>query len=86
MNAFLLKEMAVIGLIVAAVVVAVLIFTSQTYAEVAVLVLTFLFAAILQQGTNFIMGRISFVSNAVTMVLQLARAQRGLRDHLLHPL
>lgn len=72
MNAFLLKEMAVIGLIVAAVVVAVLIFTSQTYAEVAVLVLTFLFAAILQQGTNFIMGRISFVSNAVTMVLQLA--------------
>ena len=72
MNAYLLKEMASIGLIVAAVVVAVLIFTSQTYAEVAVLVLTFLFAAILQQGTNFILGRISFVSNAVTMVLQLA--------------
>ena len=72
MNVYLLKEMAGIGLIVAAVVVAVLIFTSQTYAEVAVLVLTFLFAAILQQGTNFILGRISFVSNAVTMVLQLA--------------
>ena len=72
MNVYLLREMAVIGLLVAAVVVAVLIFTSQTYAEVIVLVLTFLFAAILQQGTNFILGRISFVSNAVTMVLQLA--------------
>ena len=72
MNAYLLREMAIIGLLVAAVVVAVLIFTSQTYAEVIVLVLTFLFAAILQQGTNFLLGRISFVSNAVTMVLQLA--------------
>ena len=72
MNAYLLREMAIIGLLVAAVVIAVLIFTSQTYAEVAVLVLTFLFAAILQQGTNFLLGRISFVSNAVTMVLQLA--------------
>ena len=72
MSDYLMKEMAVIGLIVAAIVVAVLIFTSQTYAEVIVLVLTFLFAAILQQGTNFILGRISFVSNAVTMVLQLA--------------
>ena len=72
MSVYLMKEMMGIGVIVAAVVVAVLIFTSQTYAEVAVLVLTFLFAAILQQGTNFILGRISFVSNAVTMVLQLA--------------
>ena len=72
MNVYLLREMAIIGLLVAAVVIAVLIFTSQTYAEVAVLVLTFLFAAIIQQGTNFLLGRISFVSNAVTMVLQLA--------------
>ena len=72
MSDYLLKEMAVIGLIVVAIVIAVLIFTSQTYAEVIVLVLTFLFAAILQQGTNFILGKISFVSNAVTMVLQLA--------------
>ena len=50
----------------------VLLITSQTYAEIPVLLLTFVVAAILNMGTNFIMGTISFVSNSVTTVLQLA--------------
>lgn len=66
------SEMQVIVVVVAIVVVAVLIFTSQTYAEVLVLILTFLAAALLNQGTNFLLGKISFVSNSVTIVLQLA--------------
>lgn len=37
-----------------------------------VLLITFVAAAILQMGTNFIFGTISFVSNSVTVVLQLA--------------
>ena len=66
------KEMQVIIVIVAIVVVSVLILTSQTYAEVPVLILTFLSAAILNMGTNFMLGKISFISNSVTIVLQLA--------------
>ncbi len=66
------SEMRVIMVIVAFVVVSVLLLTSQTYAEVPVLLLTFLSAAIINKGTNYMLGTISFVSNSVTVVLQLA--------------
>lgn len=66
------EEMQVIIVLVAVIVVSVLLFTSQTYAEVPVLLLTFLSAAALSSGTNFLLGTISFVSNSVTVVLQLA--------------
>ena len=66
------EEMNVIIVLVAIVVVTVLLLTSQAYAEVPVLLITFVAAAILQMGTNFIFGTISFVSNSVTVVLQLA--------------
>ena len=66
------KEMSVISVIVVIVVVAVLVLTSQAYAEVPILLLTFGSAALVQLGTNFLLGTISFVSNSVTIVLQLA--------------
>ncbi|SCY70656.1 efflux RND transporter permease subunit [Butyrivibrio sp. INlla14] len=66
------KEMSVISIIVVIVVVAVLLLTSQAYAEVPVLLLTFGSAALVQMGTNFLLGTISFVSDSVTIVLQLA--------------
>lgn len=66
------QEMNVIIVLVAIVVVTVLLLTSQAYAEVPVLLITFVAAAILQMGSNFIFGTISFVSNSVTVVLQLA--------------
>ncbi len=66
------EEMNVIVVLVAFVVVTVLLLTSQAYAEVPVLLITFVAAAILQMGTNFVFGTISFVSNSVTVVLQLA--------------
>ena len=68
----LAQEMAVISVLVAIVVVSVLLLTSQTWAEVPVLLLTFCSAALITKGTNFMMGTISFVSNSVTIVLQLA--------------
>ena len=68
----LAQEMGVISVLVAIVVVSVLLFTSQTWAEVPVLLLTFCSAALITKGTNFMMGTISFVSNSVTIVLQLA--------------
>lgn len=65
-------EMQVISVLVAIVVVTVLLLTSETWAEVPVLLLTFCAAALITKGTNFFMGTISFVSNSVTIVLQLA--------------
>ncbi|WP_026495094.1 MMPL family transporter [Butyrivibrio sp. WCD3002] len=66
------KEMNVISVLVVIIVVVVLVLTSQAYAEVPVLLLTFGSAALVQMGTNFLFGTISFVSNSVTIVLQLA--------------
>ena len=66
------KEMSVISILVGVVVVSVLLFTSQTWAEVPVLLITFCVAAIITKGTNYLMGTISFVSDSVTVVLQLA--------------
>ena len=60
-----------IGL-VAVILVLVLTFTSSTYAEVPILLATFLAAAIINKGTNFLLGRISFISDSVTIILQLA--------------
>jgi len=66
------KEVNMITAFVAVIVVVVLTFTSQTYAEVPIIGLTFIVAAIMNTGTNFLMGTISFVSNSVTTILQLA--------------
>lgn len=65
------SEVSVI-MVYVAVIVVVLTLTSRTFGEVPVLLLTFVTAMILNQGTNFLLGRISFVSNSVTSVLQLA--------------
>lgn len=72
LNAVLVEEMAGVLVIVVIVVLAVLLFTSSTYGEVLVLVATFLAAAITNMGTNFLLGTISLISNAVTLVMQLA--------------
>ena len=66
------KEMNVVSVLVAIIVVSVLLLTSQTWAEVPVLLLTFISAAAISMGTNYLLGTISFVSDSVTVVLQLA--------------
>ena len=68
------KEVNMITAFVAVIVVLVLAFTTDTYADVAVVGLTFIVAAILNKGTSFLLGTISFVSNSVTTILQLALA------------
>lgn len=72
--ASLQSEMQVIVVIAAIIIVVVLTLTSRSYAEVPVLIATFGVAAILNMGTNFLCGKISFISNSVTVVLQLALA------------
>ena len=54
------------------VIVLVLTLTSTAYAELPVLGLTFGVAILLGMGTNFLLGKISFISDSVGMLLQLA--------------
>ena len=70
--ALLAEQMSTVLIFVVLVVLAVLLFTSSTYAEIPVMILTFLVAAVVNLGTHFLLGTISFVSNSVAIVLQLA--------------
>ncbi len=74
LNAMLAEEMLVIFIVAVIIILLVLTLTSRSYAEVAVLLLTFGAAAVMNMGTHFILGKISFISNSVAVVLQLALA------------
>ena len=67
-------EMQTVVVIVLVIIIGVLFFTSHTYMEIPVLLMTFGMAALLNMGTNFMFGEISFVSNSIAVVLQLALA------------
>ncbi len=73
-SAQLAEEMNVVTAIAAVIILVVLLFTSHSYMEIPVLVMTFGAAALLNKGTNFMLGTISFISDSVTIVLQLALA------------
>ena len=73
-NAMLLEEMSSILVVGVVIIVVVLTLTSRAYAEVLVLLMAFGVAAILNVGTNFLCGTISFISNSIAVVLQLALA------------
>ncbi len=67
-------DMSVILVLAVIVIVIVLLFTSQTYMEVLVFLVVFGVAALLNMGTNYWFGTISFITNAIAVVLQLALA------------
>ena len=73
-NAMLDEEMKTILIVAAIIIVVVLTLTSRSYAEVPVLLITFVAAALMNMGTNFIFGKISFISDSIAVVLQLALA------------
>ena len=74
LKAVINSEMLVVDIIAVVIIVLVLLLTSKTYAEIPVLLITFGAAAILNMGTNYLMGEISFVTNSIAIVLQLALA------------
>lgn len=74
MNEMLKQEMATILVVASIIIVVVLTLTSRAYMEVPVLLLTFGVAAVLNMGTNFLCGKISFISDSIAVVLQLALA------------
>lgn len=68
------EEMNLVMLIACVIILAVLLISSHTYMEIPVLIMTFGTAAILNKGTNYMFGTISFISNSIAIVLQLALA------------
>lgn len=73
-NAELANQMAIILVVAVVIIVVALVLTSTAYMEVPVLLLTFGAAALLNMGTNFMLGTISFISDSIAVVLQLALA------------
>lgn len=70
----MVSEMNTVMIIACVIILAVLLISSHTYMEIPVLVLTFGVAAVLNKGTNYMFGTISFISNSIAIVLQLALA------------
>ena len=68
------SEMVVVLGIAVFIIIAVLLFTSKTYMEIPVLLITFGAAALLNMGTNYWFGTISYVTDSIAVVLQLALA------------
>ena len=87
------EEVSIVMVVAVIIIITVLLFTSKTYLEVPVLLLTFAAAALLNVGTNYLMGEISFVTNSVAVILQLALAidyaiilcHRFTEERQLHP-
>ncbi len=73
-NAMLREEMSVIAVIAGIIIVIVMSLTSRAYAEVPIMLVTFGAAALMNMGTNFLLGKISFISDSVGALLQLALA------------
>lgn len=73
-SAQLQSEMGIILVIAAIVIIIVLLFTSKSYMEVPVYVIVFGVAAVLNMGTNYWFGEVSYITNSVAIVLQLALA------------
>ncbi len=68
------REMSVILVLAVVIIVTVLLLSTKAYLEIPVLLITFGVAAILNMGTNFWFDEISFVTNSIAVVLQLALA------------
>ena len=70
----LAKEMVGVLAIAIAVIVAILLFTSRSYFEVVIFALVFIFAALLNMGTNFWLGQVSTITQSIAIIMQLALA------------
>ncbi len=68
------EEMGVILILSVVVIIGVLLVSTTAYLQIPVLLITFGVAAILNMGTNYWFGEISFVTNSIAVVLQLALA------------
>ena len=68
------QDISVIMVLAVVIIVVVLLLASTSYMAVPVLMMTFGVAALLNMGTNYLLGEISSVTDSVAVVLQLALA------------
>ncbi len=68
------SEMRLILMLAVVIIIAVLLFTSNSFMEVPIFLIVFGVAALLNMGTNYLLGEISFITKSVAVVLQLALA------------
>ena len=68
------NDISIIMVLAVVIIVLVLLVASTSYMAVPVLMTTFGMAAILNMGTNYLMGEISSVTDSIAVVLQLALA------------
>lgn len=68
------NDISVIMVLTVVIIIIVLILASSSYMAVPVLMMTFGIAAILNMGTNYLLGEISSVTDSIAVVLQLALA------------
>ena len=61
-----------IGVVIVALILVMLIFTSKTYFEIVLMLMVFAVAVAINMGTNVLFDGISYISNLVSLVLQLA--------------
>ena len=61
-----------IGVVIVALILVMLIFTSKTYFEILLMLIVFAVAVAINMGTNVLFDGISYISNLVSLVLQLA--------------
>ena len=61
-----------IGVVIVVLILAILFFTSKTYFEIVIMLITFACAVAVNMGTNILFNGISYLSNLVALVLQLA--------------
>ena len=61
-----------IGVVIVVLILAILLFTSKTYFEMLIMIMVFGVAVAINMGTNFFFFGISYLSNLVALVLQLA--------------
>lgn len=72
MGAILDEEIGLIIIMAGIMILAMLLITSKSVIELPIIMISFGTAMVINMGTNFIFGKISFVSNSVTSLLQLA--------------
>ena len=65
-------SIAKLGVVVVVIILVMLLFTSKSYFELVPMLLVFGVSVVLNMGTNFLFGGISYISNLVSLVLQLA--------------
>ena len=61
-----------IGVVIVALILVMLIFTSKTYFEILLMLMVFAVAVAINMGTNVLFDGISYIANLVSLVLQLA--------------